>query len=133
MPEPQETVAYQWQRLVNNVRNLPKRISQTIQGTPETEIWSSLENQTLDFDLLEDHLKEIHRIVKKDGSDILGTRLILDERQNLIEIKIYSRKGEKNALFTNHVKINSMKNIPPDIMEEIQSKGRVELTIHLMI
>ncbi|MEB3883436.1 hypothetical protein [Lyngbya sp. CCY1209] len=129
MPKPQETSAYQFQRFLNNIKNIHEQISQAIQGYPKIETWASLEKKTLNFDLLEDDLKKIHRILKKDGASILGTRLILDDKKNLIEIKIYSQKGAKNYVDTTRAEIDRLKNIPPDIMEEIKRKGRVELNL----
>jgi len=55
--------------------------------------------------------------------------LVLDERKKMMEIKTYSRKGEKSLVNTVTAEVTRLTNIPADIVAEMKRKGRVELRL----
>lgn len=117
-------------KIFNTLKDAGERISQAWEeGAIEFDTFSSIENRTLDFDLLEDDIKKINRRLEQDGFYVLGSRLLLDDKQELMEIKTYSKKGEKSFVNTARAKITRVTNIPPDILEELKNKGRVELSL----
>jgi len=86
-----------WGTLVKKVTDFPQKLANAIEeGTQEAlaEIssLSCLKRGVLNFDLIEDDVMQIHQRLKNQGNQVLGSRLILDDRRNLIEIQTYTKK-----------------------------------------
>lgn len=126
----QENLADKFGKLFNTVKNAGEKISQAFQeNVVDIETFNSIQRETLNFDLLEEDIKNIHRKIEQEGYSVLGSRLILDDKKELMEIKTYSRKGEKNFVNTVSAKVKRVTNIPADILAEMKNKGRIELNL----
>jgi secreted Zn-dependent insulinase-like peptidase len=121
-----------WEKVTTSLKYAGKKISEAWKenaGEAETNKFSSIQRGNLDFDLLEVDIKKIQIKIELDGYSVLGSHLIIDDRQKLIEIKTYSQKGEKSFVDTVTAKVKGVTNIPSDILDELKSKGRVELSL----
>ena len=74
-------------------------------------------------------IKNIHTRIEQEGYSVLGSRLILDDQKELIEIKTYSKKGEKSFLNTTSATVKRVINIPTEILDEIKTKGSAEISV----
>ncbi|HIK09927.1 MAG TPA: hypothetical protein IGS52_06625 [Oscillatoriaceae cyanobacterium M33_DOE_052] len=116
-------------KIFGTLKNAGEKISQAWEEEViEVDTFISIQRGTLDFDYLDADIKKIHRRIEQTGASVLGSRLVLDERQKMMEIKTYSRKGEKNFVNTVTAEVKKVTNIPADIVAEMKSKGRVELS-----
>lgn len=121
-----------WGKLTTSLKAAGKKISEAWEENTkeaETNTFSSIKHDTLDFDLLEADIKKIQIKIEQDGYSVLGSHVIIDNRQKLIEIKIYSQKGDDNFVNTVTAEVNRVINIPADILDEMKTKGRVELSL----
>ncbi|MBD2184764.1 hypothetical protein H6S82_09370 [Planktothrix sp. FACHB-1355] len=125
-----ESLGHKFWKIFDTVKNAGEKISQALQeNVADIDTFNSIQRETLNFDLLEEDIKGIHRRIEQDGYSVLGSRLILDDKQELIEIKTYSQKGEKSFVNTVSAKVKRVINIPANILDEMKSKGRVELSL----
>ncbi|NEP80316.1 MAG: hypothetical protein F6K39_20400 [Okeania sp. SIO3B3] len=125
----QENLGDKFGKLFNTMKNAGEKISQALQENDvDIDTFNSIEKETLNFDLLEKDIEKIHARIEQDGYSVLGSRLVLDNKKDLMEIKTYSQKGEKSFVNTASAKVKKVKNIPPDILNEMKTKGRVELS-----
>ena len=116
--------------IFNTVKNAREKISQALQeNVVDIDTLNSIHRETLNFALLEEDIENIHTRIEQEGYSVLGSRLILDDKKELIEIKTYSKKGEKSFLNTISAKVKRVKNIPTDILDEIKTKGRAEISV----
>ncbi len=126
----QENLADKFGKLFNTIKNSGEKISQALQENDvDTHTFNSIERETLNFNLLENDVKNIHKKLEIDNYSVLGSSLILDNEKNLMEIKTYSQKGEKSFVNTVSAKVKKVINIPDEILDEIESKGRVEISL----
>jgi hypothetical protein len=129
MPE-QDNLADKFGELFNTVKNAGEKIAQAFQeNIVSLDTFNSIERETLNFDLLEEDIKKIHRRIENEGYSVLGSRLMLDQKKELMEIKTYSQKGEGNFVNTVSAKVKRVTNIPAEIVAEMKSKGRIELSL----
>lgn len=127
--EPENSVSM-FGKLFNTVKNAGEKIAQALQEEViDFDTLNSIRSGTLNFDLLEDDVKGIHRRLQLDGYSVLGSRLLLDYKKELMEIKTYSQKGEKNFVNTVSSEVKSVTNIPADVVAEMKAKGRIELSL----
>jgi tRNA 2-selenouridine synthase SelU len=125
-----ENLADKFGELFNTVKNAGEKIAQAFQeNVVGIDTLNSIKSGTFNFDLLEDDVKGIHRRLELDGYSVLGSRLVLDFKNKLMEIKTYSQKGEKNFVNTVSSEVKSVTNIPADIVAEMKAKGRIELSL----
>ncbi|NET45648.1 hypothetical protein [Okeania sp. SIO2B3] len=126
----QESLGDKFCKLFNTMKNAGEKISQALQENDvEIDTFNSIEKETLNFDLLEKDIKNIHTRIEQDGYSVLGSHLILDDKKDLMEIKTYSQKEEKSFVNTVSAKVKKVKNIPADILNEMKTKGRVEISL----
>ncbi len=88
-------------------------------------------NGEFDYDLLEQDIRVIHKLLRKRGNVILGSHLILDGKQDLMEIKTYTQREDKTFCTSVKAKVRVKTNIPEDVAEELDKEGRVELALKL--
>lgn len=125
-----ENLADKFGELFNTVKNAGEKIAQAFQeNVVGIDTLNSIKSGTFNFDLLEDDVKGIHRRLELDGYSVLGSRLVLDSKNKLMEIKTYSQKGEKNFVNTVSSEVKSVTNIPADVVAEMKAKGRIELSL----
>ncbi|MTJ52758.1 hypothetical protein FJR38_08835 [Anabaena sp. UHCC 0253] len=85
----------------------------------------------LDFDLIEKDVKRIHTDMKATGDEVLGSHLILDNEHNFMEIRTYTQKDDKTFVNTVKVEVKEVTNIPSEVKNELEEKGRVEIILEL--
>ena len=85
----------------------------------------------LDFDLIEQDIAEMHNSLKKSGDTVLASRIVLDKEQDFIEILTYVKRKEKTFCVSAKSDVKRVTNIPSNIREELEVKGRIELTVKL--
>ena len=83
--------------------------------------------KAIDEEILKEEIDKTR--IEQDGYSVLGSRLVLDNEKDLMEIKTYSQKGEKSFVNTVSAKVKKVRNIPADILDEIKSKGSVEISL----
>ena len=106
------------------------KISQALQeNVVDIDTLNSIQRETLNFALLEEDIENIHTRIEQEGYSVLGSRLILDDQKELIEIKTYSKKGEKSFLNTTSATVKRVINIPTEILDEIKTKGSAEISV----
>ncbi|MCT7948181.1 hypothetical protein NG798_00045 [Ancylothrix sp. C2] len=128
----EENLGFKFNRLVNTLKKIRSKILEAFQDNDsDISSFNSIKGEILDFDLLEDDIKNIYKKNGEDGNSVLGSRLVIDKNKDLIEIEIYSQKGEKSFVNTVTAKIKRVINIPPDILAELKTEGRVELSLKL--
>ena len=114
----------------NTVKNAGEKISQALQeNVVDIDTLNSIHRETLNFALLEEDIENIHTRIEQEGYSVLGSRLILDDQKELIEIKTYSKKGEKSFLNTTSATVKRVINIPTEILDEMKTKGRAEISV----
>lgn len=126
-------------KLAKTLINSKKKISDTWQEAKQqiTEVdnkvsLSCLQNGKVDFHLIEEDVKRIHQKLISDGLDVLGNYLLIEDKEDSLEIKTYIQKGEKTLLDTIKFKAESISNLPPDIYEKLQEDGKVELHLRIV-
>lgn len=125
----QENLADKFGQLFNTMKNAGEKISQALQENDiDTHNFNSIEKETLNFDLLENDVKNIHKKLEIDDYSVLGSSLILDNEKDLMEIKTYSQKGEKSFVNTVSPKVKKVSNIPADILDEMKNNSRVQIS-----
>ena len=116
--------------IFNTVKNAREKISQALQeNVVDIDTLNSIQRETLNFALLEEDIENIHTRIEQEGYSVLGSRLILDDQKELIEIKTYSKKGEKSFLNTTSATVKRVINIPTEILDEIKTKGSAEISV----
>ena len=116
--------------IFNTVKNAREKISQALQeNVVDIDTLNSIHRETLNFALLEEDIENIHTRIEQEGYSVLGSRLILDDKKELIEIKTYSKKGEKSFLNTISATVKGVTNILTEILDEMKTKGRAEISV----
>ncbi|MBF2056188.1 MAG: hypothetical protein IGQ45_02965 [Cyanobacterium sp. T60_A2020_053] len=130
--EKQESLQKKFGKLFDTIAHIPQKFSDAVEeGLKESSNLICVKNGLLDFDLVEDDIRYIHRNLKAKGDKVLGSRLILDDENNLMEIRTYTEKNNQNFLVSVDVEVKEIINIPENILNELNNSGRVELTIKL--
>ncbi|PSB56471.1 hypothetical protein [Chamaesiphon polymorphus] len=124
-----ESIGAKLGKLRNKITELPNKFSEAIQEGLQEEYQglNCVKRESLDFDLIERDIDEIHRSFKKSGDTVLGSQVIIDDEYNFIEIKTYVKRGDKKLSFSAKSTVKIVTNIPSDIVEEMKNTGRVEL------
>ncbi|NEQ72269.1 MAG: hypothetical protein F6K23_03760 [Okeania sp. SIO2C9] len=126
----EENIPDKVDKLFNTMKNAGEKISQALQENDvDIDTFNSIEKETLNFDLLEKDIEKIHTRIEQDGYSVLGSHLILDNEKDLMEVKTYSQKGEKSFVNTVSATVKKVRNIPADILNEMKTKGRVEISL----
>ena len=118
-----------WSNLVNKAtQKLTDAIEEGRQNAIAESNLICLTNTTVDFDLIEEDVRQIHQELKNKGSRVLGSHLILDDRRNLMEIQTYTEKAGKTYQRINSAKVQELRNIPNEVLAELNKNKRVELS-----
>ena len=124
------TLGNKFGEIFNTVKNAREKISQALQeNVVDIDTLNSIHRETLNFALLEEDIENIHTRIEQEGYSVLGSRLILDDKKELIEIKTYSKKGEKSFLNTISATVKGVTNILTEILDEMKTKGRAEISV----
>ncbi|MEI3652625.1 MAG: hypothetical protein V6D39_22195 [Dolichospermum lemmermannii FEM_B0920] len=126
----QKSLEDKFSKLFNNIASISKQLSDAVEeGLKETFSLVCVKNGLLDFELIEEDVKQIHETMKSRGDKILRSHLILDDELDLMEIRTYTKRGDKTFVNTIDAKVKRVTNIPSEILEELQKEGRVELSL----
>lgn len=126
----QKSLEDKFSKLFNNIASISKQLSDAVEeGLKETFSLVCVKNGLLDFELIEEDVKQIHEAMKSRGDKILRSHLILDNELDLMEIRTYTERGDKTFVNTIDAKVKRVTNIPSEILEELQKEGRVELSL----
>jgi hypothetical protein len=133
----QESLQNKFDKLFNTITNIPKQLADAVEeglkeGLQEASNLVCVQEGLLNFDLIEEDVKRIQGDLRARGDKVLGSHLILDDERNFMEIRTYTDRGNKNFVITVDAEVKRVTNIPPDILEELQQKGRVELNLKLL-
>ena len=121
-----------WGSLVNQVS---QRLTDAIEEGRQNAIAESnlicVKNGTVNFDLIEEDVRRIHRELEKKGIRVLGSHVILDDQRNFMEIQTYTEREGKTYQRINSAKVQELRNVPDDVLDELNKKKRVELSFTL--
>lgn len=90
-----------------------------------------LKDGVLDYELIEEDVKQIHKNIQTEGDKVLGSHLILDDKSDTMEIRTYTEKNGETFLSQVQVTVKTITNIPEDIFEELNKNGLVELSLKI--
>jgi len=131
--ENEERLKSKFEKLSKTIAGIPSKFSGAIQDGLQEDNWqlTCVQQKLLNFDLVEKDIAEIHKKLTKSGDTVLGSRIVIDDREDFIEILTYVKR--KDNIFSASVKsaVRRVTNIPSDILEELKSKGRVELSVKI--
>jgi hypothetical protein len=120
-------------KILDTVASLPKRLAEAIhdemKNKPKESLYCVDNKGIVDFNLIEKDVKEIEDNLKASGNTILGRRFIFDNIKNIAEFRIYTEKDNKTFLNTTKIEVKQIINAPTDVLEEIKSKGYIELNL----
>lgn len=128
----QESPQDKFGKLINTTTRCFKKIVDAVEeGLIRLYPLTCVQNESLDFDLIEDDVRQIHQNLQARGHKVLGSHLILDDANDLMEIKTYTKRGEKTCLITVDAKVRRVTNIPSDLFDELKERKRIELSLKL--
>lgn len=128
----QESLKDKFGKLFDTITSIPKKLTNAIEeGLREPYDFVCVQNGLLNFDLIEDDVREIHTNLKNRGNRVLGSHLILDDERDLMEIRTYTERGDKTFLITVDAEVRRVTNIPKNVLDELKKKGRIELSLNL--
>ncbi|WP_254172955.1 hypothetical protein [Planktothrix pseudagardhii] len=126
----QESLQDKFGKLFDTITNIPKKLADAVEdGLREPSNLVCVKDGLLDFEQIEDDVREIHRNLKARGDKVLGSHLILDDQRNLMEIRTYAERGNKTFVIPVDAEVRRVTNIPPDVLDELKKKGRIELSL----
>jgi hypothetical protein len=130
-----ENIEDKFNRLFETLANIPQKLADAVEEglkeEPSSIYLSCVQEGLLDFDKLEDDVQQIHRNLTTRGDKVLGSHLILDDRQNLMEIRTYSERGDKTLVTKVDAQVKRITNVPPDVLQELKERGRIELNLKI--
>jgi len=113
-----------------------EKIVRAINEDADEPILKSVSKDCLNFESLEEDIKEIHKKLQKDGSSILGTYLNIEivdrdskKSKYAIEIKTYLQKKDETFSNISQIEVSKINNLPEDLQSEIEKAGKVKLKI----
>jgi hypothetical protein len=132
--EIQESLSEKFAKIFGTIEKGAKEIKEAIQeGSNQSYDLKCInkKEKLLDYSRIEDDVKEIYKYLQKKGDTILGSHLILDDINNLMEINIYTKKNGETSKTTIKAEVQRITNIPSHVSDELKNSGRVELNLKL--
>jgi hypothetical protein len=132
--EIQESLSEKVAKIFGTIEKGAKDIKEAIQeNSNESYDLKSInkKEKLLDFSRIEDDVKKIHKDLQKKGDTVLGSHLILDDKNDLMEINIYTQKDGETSQTTIKAEVQRITNIPSHVRDELKNSGRVELNLKL--
>jgi len=128
-----ETIGNKVDRIWNRITGIGKKVSDAIEedAANEEDSLISVSDFVLDFNLVEQDVKRIHKKLEREGSRVLGSYLILDNKQDTMQIQTYKQSGDKTFVNTMETKVTHLRNFPPEVLTELKEKGVVKLHLKL--
>ena len=130
--EIQESLSEKVAKLFGTIEKGAKDIKEAIQeNSNESYDLKSInkKEKLLDFSRIEDDVKKIYKDLQKKGDTVLGSHLILDDTNNLMEINIYTKKNGETSQTSIKAEVQRITNIPSHVRDELKNSGRVELNL----
>jgi len=128
----EETLGRKVGKIYNTLTSIGKKVSDAIEdGMVNDGDLSSVKETMLDFNLVEKDVKRIHNRLEQDGSRILGSYLVLNDKQDMMEIQTYKQSGDKTFISTTEAKVTRVSNLPAEVLAELKQKGVVKLHLKL--
>ncbi|MBP0030251.1 hypothetical protein [Roseofilum sp. Guam] len=128
-----ESIEDKFNRLFETVTKIPQQLADAVEEglkeEPNSNYLPCVREGLLDFDRIEDDVQQIHRHLTVRGDKVLGSHLILDDRQNLMEIRTYSERKGKTFVTKVDAQVKRITNVPPDVLQALQEQGRIELNL----
>jgi hypothetical protein len=128
-----ETIGNKVDRIWNRITGIGKKVSDAIEedAANEEDSLISVSDSVLDFNLVEQDVKRIHKKLEREGSRVLGSYLILDNKQDTMQIQTYKQSGDKTFVNTMETKVTRVSNLPTEVLAELKEKGVVKLHLKL--
>jgi hypothetical protein len=128
----EESLKAKFGSLSKTITSIPNKFSEAIQEGLQQDYrqLTCVQQGLLNFDLIEQDIAEMHKSLKKSGDTVLASRIVIDNRKDFIEILTYVKREDKTFSVSAKSAVKRVTNIPSDILEELKSKGRVELSIN---
>ncbi|WP_414585778.1 hypothetical protein [Scytonema sp. PCC 10023] len=122
-------------KIYDKITNLSKRLADAVEeglreGLQETTNLVCVQQGVLDFERIKEDVRRIQEDLKARGT-VIGSHLILDEKQNFMEIRTYIERNGEIFVIPVKAEVKQITNIPSDIVNELKAKGRVELSLKL--
>jgi hypothetical protein len=130
--EVQESLSEKVAKIFGTIEKGAKDIKEAIQeNSNESYDLKSInkKEKLLDFSRIEDDVKKIYKDLQKKGDTVLGSHLILDDTNNLMEINIYTKKNGETSQTSIKAEVQRITNIPSHVRDELKNSGRVELNL----
>ncbi len=117
-------------RIFNTLSAFPQKLKNAVQEgvSDPTNLACVNKNEEFDYNLLEQDIRRIHEDLRARGNVILGSHLILDDRQDRMEIKTYTQREDETFCTSVEAKVRKA-NIPKDVAEVLEKDGRVKLAL----
>jgi hypothetical protein len=128
----QESLQDKFVKIFKNVTDIPKRVTQAVEeGLKDPYNLVCVQEGVLNFELIEEDVRRIQGDMKARGDKVLGSNLILYKERKFIEIRTYIERDDRKLVITVDAEIKRGINIPPEILDELNEQGRVELNLKL--
>ncbi|WP_066380064.1 MULTISPECIES: hypothetical protein [unclassified Anabaena] len=128
----QESLQDKLGKIFNRIVSLPNQIAEAVEeGLKEPSNLLCVQEGLLNFELIEEDVRRIQIDMKARGDKVLGSHLILDNEHDSMEIRTYIERGDKTFVITVDAEVKRVTNIPPDVLDELKQKGRVELSLKI--
>ncbi|MCC5606577.1 hypothetical protein LC612_07190 [Nostoc sp. CHAB 5834] len=131
----QESLQDKFDKIYNKITNLPKQLADAVEeglkeGLRQPSNLVCVQEGVLDFERIEEDVRRIQEDLKARG-EVLGSHLILDDKQNFMEIRTYIKRNDEIFVIPVNAEVKQVTNIPSNFVDELQQKGRVELSLKL--
>ena len=132
-----ESLTEKFAKVVETTKEVVKDITEAIRESSNESYdlrCINKKEEILDYSRIEDDVKRIYKDLQKKGDTVLGTHLILDGINNLMEINIYTKKNGEVSQTTIKAKVKFVTNVSPShvrdhVSDELKNSGRVELNL----
>jgi hypothetical protein len=132
----QESLQDKFGKLYDKITSLPKRLADAVEeglkeglGQPSNLV--CVQEGVLDFERIDEDARRIQEDMKARGDRVLGSHLILDDKQDFMEIRTYIERNDEIFVIPVKAEVKRVTNIPSDVLTELQQQGRVELSLKL--
>jgi hypothetical protein len=132
----QESLQDKFDKLYYTITSIPKRLADAVdeglkEGLGQSPNLVCVQEGVLDFDRINEDARRIQEDLKVRGDKVLGSHLILDDKQDFMEIRTYIQRKDEIFVIKVPAEVKQVINIPSDVLNELQQKGRVELSLKL--
>ena len=128
----QESIPDKLKEISKTVEKSSRKIKDAVEKLfDKTSNLLCVQDGLLNFEHIEKDVKRIQTDMNATGDEVLGSYLILDNEHNFMEIRTYTQKDDKNFVNTVKAEVKEITNIPSEVKNELEEKGRIELNLEL--